>query len=88
MFMIGAALFVLILILFLVWQIIRWWNLPKVTEERAKKVKARQDARTERLRIRRQRRTRTDADGKPIVNQRRNRWFRRKQKEQGVQNGN
>lgn len=45
-----------IVILFLIWMIIRWWNLPAVAEARAKRTKARQDARTERLRIRRERR--------------------------------
>lgn len=56
--MIYLWLGIAIVILFLVGRIIRWWNLPAVTEARAKKVKARQDARTERLRIRRERRKR------------------------------
>jgi hypothetical protein len=42
-----------ILILFLVWQCIRWWNLPKVEAERAKKVVARQQNRTKRVEARR-----------------------------------
>lgn len=54
--MIYLYLGIAIVILFLIGRIIRWWNLPKVAEARAKKVKARQDARTERLRIRRERR--------------------------------
>ena len=52
--MIYVYLAIAIVILFLVGRIIRWWNLPAVAEARAKRTKARQDARTERLRIRRQ----------------------------------
>jgi hypothetical protein len=46
---------IVILVLFFIWQIIRWWNLPEVVEARAKRVKARQEGRTERVRIRRER---------------------------------
>lgn len=46
----------LIVILFLVGRIVRWWNLPEVSEARRKKTEARQKERTERLRIRRERR--------------------------------
>lgn len=45
-----------ILVLFLISRIIRWWNLPKVVEERRKRVESRQQGRTERLRDRLQRR--------------------------------
>lgn len=54
--MIYLYLAIAIVILFLIGRIIRWWNLPKVAEARALRAKARQDARTERLRIRRERR--------------------------------
>lgn len=59
MFAIGGAL---ILVLLLVGRIVRWWNLPKVAEERRKKIEARQQGRTERAKIRAERRARNAAD--------------------------
>lgn len=46
---------VAIVILFLIGRIIRWYNLPKVAEARARRVEVRQKERTERIRIRRNR---------------------------------
>lgn len=40
---------IVILVLFLVWMIIRSYNLPKIEAERAKKVVARQDGWTKRV---------------------------------------
>jgi hypothetical protein len=46
---------IVIVVLFLVGRIIRWWNLPEVAAARTKRVEERQRQRTERLRIRRER---------------------------------
>lgn len=54
MVMLIAAVAVFIVILFLIWQIIRWWNLPEVTKARAERAETWQKNRTERLRIRRE----------------------------------
>ncbi len=49
---------IVILALFLIGRIIRWWNLPAVAAARTKRVEERQKQRTERVRIRRDRRNR------------------------------
>ncbi len=89
-----------IVVLFLLGALVRAWNSPKVAEERAKQTEARTKLReaklkerTERLRIRREgRKGRGNAapsasgstqEVKPR-NSRRDRWFRRKNKQQGV----
>lgn len=45
-----------ITVLALIAKIVRWWNLPKVAEARKEKVEARQQGRTDRARIRAERR--------------------------------
>lgn len=44
---------IVVLILFLIGRIIRWWNLPKVEAARTDRVKTRQDNRTKRQENRR-----------------------------------
>ncbi len=55
---------VAVVVLFLIGRIIRWWNLPKVVEARAQKAEARARERTERVRIRHNRRAKKLFDKK------------------------
>lgn len=53
MYLYGGAV---ILVLFLVSRIVRWWNLPKVVEARTRRIEIRQKERTKRREARNKRR--------------------------------